>query len=557
MFALRFTFPQGRYHATPWGRHVNEGAVAWPPEPWRLLRALIATWHRKADQDRWPEPALHALIEALAAAPPHYRLPAAVHAHTRHYMPQGEIKDGRERTALVFDAFYRVAPDDPLIALWSELTLDAEPFALAQHLAERLGYFGRAESVAEAHALDDWTELDGCGPGDALSRPLSDYGEGGPPMGWGLADVIAPMPAADYATALPGLKSLGSHLTKAVDKARFTSCLPAALTAALQIDTSGLQAAGWNRPPASRTLTYARPEIGPRPAAPRAGRARTSADLPTTARFMLAGRPRPPVTEAVKIGEVLRAALMHRYTRMHGEPAPAVLSGRDGDGEVLRDPQHSHAFFLPEDADGDGEIDHLVLHAAGRLDAKVLRTIQELDRLWIADRRSLTEDGDASDGRKEWRLALEGVGRPEDFPGCRLLKPARAWVGVTPYLRPRHLKEGAGAAAVFEIVRRECELRGWSLPTVSLEGGGREIGEKKLNTLKFHRFRSRRGLVQPDKTGIALRLRFDTPRTGPVALGFASHFGLGLFVSDDDVPVNAASSGVTSSLAVDSDSVSE
>jgi CRISPR-associated protein Csb2 len=36
MLALAFTFPAGRYHATPWGRHVNEADVAWPPEPWRI-----------------------------------------------------------------------------------------------------------------------------------------------------------------------------------------------------------------------------------------------------------------------------------------------------------------------------------------------------------------------------------------------------------------------------------------------------------------------------------------------------------------------------------------
>jgi len=40
---IELRFPAGRYHATPWGSHVNEGAVEWPPSPWRLLRALIAT----------------------------------------------------------------------------------------------------------------------------------------------------------------------------------------------------------------------------------------------------------------------------------------------------------------------------------------------------------------------------------------------------------------------------------------------------------------------------------------------------------------------------------
>ncbi|MFX9058357.1 hypothetical protein ABTN75_21495, partial [Acinetobacter baumannii] len=50
MIAFAFTFPGNRYHATPWGRHANEADVAWPPEPVRILRGLIATWWRKADQ---------------------------------------------------------------------------------------------------------------------------------------------------------------------------------------------------------------------------------------------------------------------------------------------------------------------------------------------------------------------------------------------------------------------------------------------------------------------------------------------------------------------------
>jgi len=45
----------------------------------------------------------------------------------------------------------------------------------------------------------------------------------------------------------------------------------------------------------------------------------------------------------------------------------------------------------------------------------------------------------------------------------------------------------------------------------------------------FHRFRSKRGLVQPDRRGSFWRLTFADPITGPPALGFGCHFGLGLF----------------------------
>ncbi|MES7047963.1 type I-U CRISPR-associated protein Csb2, partial [Cutibacterium acnes] len=102
MLAISMTFPAGRYHANAWGRHVNEADVAWPPDPWRLTRALIATWHRKLDPQVYPRDRLASLLSRLASvAPPRIRLPEdAIHAHTRHYMPT----KGDKRT-LIFDAF--------------------------------------------------------------------------------------------------------------------------------------------------------------------------------------------------------------------------------------------------------------------------------------------------------------------------------------------------------------------------------------------------------------------------------------------------------------------
>jgi CRISPR-associated protein Csb2 len=54
-------------------------------------------------------------------------------------------------------------------------------------------------------------------------------------------------------------------------------------------------------------------------------------------------------------------------------------------------------------------------------------------------------------------------------------------------------------------------------------------GGRALRPLHFHRFRRKRGLVQPDTLGRVLELRFARPVRGPLALGFACHFGLGLF----------------------------
>ena len=63
MVAIGIRFTAGRYSATPWGHQVNEGLIEWPPSPWRLLRALVAVWHRTLPEARQEDVAglLHAL----------------------------------------------------------------------------------------------------------------------------------------------------------------------------------------------------------------------------------------------------------------------------------------------------------------------------------------------------------------------------------------------------------------------------------------------------------------------------------------------------------------
>src|SRR5947208_12977915 len=100
MTVLELRFPAGRYHATPWGRHVNEGAVEWPPSPWRILRALIAVWHRKLAKEI-PESSVRSLIERLTELPV-FHLPKASLGHTRYFMPQRHPL-GADKTK-VFDA---------------------------------------------------------------------------------------------------------------------------------------------------------------------------------------------------------------------------------------------------------------------------------------------------------------------------------------------------------------------------------------------------------------------------------------------------------------------
>ncbi len=63
------------------------------------------------------------------------------------------------------------------------------------------------------------------------------------------------------------------------------------------------------------------------------------------------------------------------------------------------------------------------------------------------------------------------------------------------------------------------------LPTIT-------VRNRPRRSVHFHRFRSKRGLRQPDTQGCFLRLTFAEPVAGPLALGFGCHYGLGMFQSD-------------------------
>ena len=270
---------------------------------------------------------------------------------------------------------------------------------------------------------------------------------------------------------------------------------------------TGSGAACDERPPAARAVVYARaPETVPKVVAPRGSRpaARVTRDLPTVARFLVAGRPPPRIEDAVTIGDLMRRAALAQFGWRRDEAqnraiplAPAAVSGRDEDGEPLKDPSHRHAFWLSEDADGDGRIDHVSVYIAGGISREVQARLDRITQLWLPPKQR--SDEDAKPGTvKEWRLALEGFGRPADFAGARIFSASRSWRSVTPFLASGHLKASGYAGEVRRLLtRRGMDASGVEvveLPTIDVGGAPRRA-------VHFHRFRTRGREVQRDAGG--------------------------------------------------------
>ena len=546
MFALCFRFPAGRYHATPWGRNVNEADVPWPPEPWRLLRMLIAAYWRKGDHERWSENDLSRLIDTLSEAPPVYRLPrGAIHTHTRHYMPQA-----RGGKTLIFDAFLRVPDRATVTAAWPDLSLDDGLFSLVADLAASIGYLGRAESWTDCEALVDWPDEPNCIPAgkEFVGDPVR---------------LLAPLAPQAYATERNRLiaderrrlcsvaqkplaeKRLEGQIVKAFrNNASGVDTLPERLVDAIALDTADCLAKGWGRPPASREVLYARDKtVAPGVVSPvsrgRRGPEKRS-HLPTVARYLLAGRPRPRIEEAVKIGELMRLAALSKFgwgrdntTGRRVPNAPPEISGRGSDGKPLRDPSHVHAYWLPEDADLDGLIDHISVFIADGISRDVRANLDRITRLWLERRQRRDEDDSDEVGLQEWRLALEGFGTPDDFAGSGyIFGRSRRWQSVTPFLAAGRLNTGGYAREFRRLVKRTGLDRrdGFDARQVEVsELNEIEIGGFRRRILHYHRFRSRGSQVQYDTAGASLQVEFPTVVEGPLALGYGNHFGLGLF----------------------------
>lgn len=523
---LRFTFPGKRYHATPWGAHVNEAQVEWPPSPWRVYRALLATGMNKLGwrEDDLPS-AAYELIDALSAVLPEYELSEPLTAaHTRHYMPIPG------NTTKVFDGFAHVG-DQPLRMSWA-VDLTPAAFALFERLATGLSYLGRAETWIEATLTEGALTSANCRP--CTSPELDEHAE---PV-----TLLAPMTAAEFATWR--MRQLAERPEKAAaGRARRPrgkagpSLIPDTLVDSMMRTTDELQRQGWNMPPGTRRVLYARPRdtlVTAQPAKARSLRVvRDPVEFALIALTSYAARGEvlPRLERSVPQMEQLHRALAKRLDLLPGRPACPALTGRSNndDNNPLQS-GHRHAHYIPLSLSGRDAIDHILVYAPMGLDEPAQAVLERLTWIFSADasERRDAEDRDernrltttlvATGDRTILRDALTRHSAPD------ILASSTTWESLTPFVAPRFVKNNHPLDAQVR-----AELRSRNITTeVDIE----PLPQDKLleaGFLRFVRFRRRDKPQPPSPRPWYLRLRFAEPVSGPLALGYASHFGLGLF----------------------------
>lgn len=486
MIAIKFAFTAGRFHATQWGRHVNEGVPEWPPSPWRILRGIIAAWRRTLPD--MPAERFVPIVEKLASEYPEFHLPMASTGHTRHYMPYNEGK--RERTTLVIDSFVAMGADDPVFAVWPKVELEPAQRADLSSILKNMPYLGRAESWVEASLVSE------------------------PPKPNSYALESGSLPQGDY------------EITRTL-----TPRTPIKLKD-LEVESSMLRRGGRIDPDGAQWWPYIRKaDCFTAYRAERRRRCKRGAGA-TVVRFAMAGNPLPNTSDTLRWGELTRRSAMAKFGRQNEGKKSKMLSGKDTSGKPLQG--HRHAFYVPTDEDGDGRLDHLTVWTPEGLDEGEFKALVSVNTL------------NPGGQREPVQLVYQTHGEMDTFASVsRLFGRSRRWRSLTPYVLTRHVKfrgpkeQKRMVDGPEDQIRREFCLRypdGPALTDVTLVGHRERIRPiREGHSSGFRPFDFRRYKRGGSNGGGAFNfeLEFEEEVCGPLLLGFACHYGLGIFVPAD------------------------
>ena len=218
-----------------------------------------------------------------------------------------------------------------------------------------------------------------------------------------------------------------------------------------------------------------------------------------------------PSLLAHDVAEQFRRAAMQNYGQRNGGGMSAQIAGKDPTtGTPVRG--HRHAFYLPTDEDGDGYLDSLVVYIASGASVRETQALLAVKGLhaWSAWARDIALTPTAFGPLRDSQVRTSS----------KVFALSREWVSHTPFALVRHPKVRAGELvdtptqqAAEEIVRRKP---GATLVSVEVQPHPNVASLSGRHLKQGVRYSVRAALSEPVE--------------GPIAIGSACHFGMGLMI---------------------------
>jgi CRISPR-associated protein Csb2 len=208
-----------------------------------------------------------------------------------------------------------------------------------------------------------------------------------------------------------------------------------------------------------------------------------------------------------------------------------VFTGSGG-----KDHQHAHVFCESID-NCKAHITHVTVFAPEGFDQNAVEALRRIQWTW-------------GFGGHDLRTVLHGIGQPAEF-GTPLFALSKTWRSLTPFVSTRHAKtyrdgrpkidangwqEGSPAHDLLRLLALNPKWQGARIRRQIVERDlPYQFGSRRLRSLQFLTLRvdgkGRRGHA----SGAAFVIEFPKPVSGPIAVGYGSHFGLGLFQPIEDL----------------------
>lgn len=477
MLVIDIKMLTGKYHATPWGRNVNEGMIEFPPSPYRIVRSILDSWLRKnRDLDRTK---VEQIIEKLSTELPKFKIPPHTESFFMAYMSENE-KD-YEKKSLIYDAFAIVVPEESIQVFWDKIRLAEEDLSILNKLVSSVNYLGRSDSWVSmgARQFDQEIEFDACPEAD-VSRNFEDYRK--------------------VSMACP------------VNRDSFKDSSEKYLDSFLKTTAETIKEGISNPPSITFQNYYVRNKliISPHHTFTNNSRPHVNVVIYTLSSSVL-----PQITDSLLIGEKMHTKIVGTHNKIWGEPSENFTGKSPLTNEPLRN--HQHMYILPLDYDSDGRIDHIMIKSSTEFSRKELFSLNRIHKLWQS---KMGED---------IRLVLSDFGL---FGNMNSIRGGRKFRSVTPFVPTRHYRKGRGdyTSWLQGEVRHELENHIMqpasfvSLPTKELQLEGH-----KLYWVEF--YRARKGDIPG--SGYGFEIHFEQVIQGPFSIGYGAHFGLGLFTPID------------------------
>lgn len=469
MIYICVQFHTNQYQACAWGNLHAEGVIDWPPAPWRILRAIVAGAYNAHLPEKYHS-VLKELLHKLASTLPSYTLPPTTYIQHRGPRPQVNLKTAKvgPGKTLYSAGLLMSSEHNELYIHWPVVLSETEELVLSLCLSG-LTYLGRKEASATLSLVESAP--------DANAEPDVQG-----------TRIVAIANSELDADALWEALNLSAHENYGV---RRSAVFPGIRQATYQIKSPQVQ----------KHKTFDR-------------------NAPQTVTLTVSGSPRLPFHLSLKLTHRLHQALVSRH--------PAKIFTGQEMGEHSKD--HNHTIFQCISDRTGRYVEQVRLYSAEQYSSEALAAIASCSYLPGVARGynvslALADFGSRQEQSNEWVSSTPFF--LSRFPAVRRGKPRM--------LSERYQKDGPEHQSLQYLQY---------LPWLTLEGTPSYYDHEDGLALYLDNVFVVAAVCEPfpqfwewesecrqgkkvGRIGYQVRLKFATAVTGPIILGYASHYGLG------------------------------